>query len=123
MPPLFFGPISNITPPFCSHFKCHTSPNSRALRAPSTTAVDLIKAEYGPLTAAYLNKFLSGELYRAYSTGLEDGIVTSQGAESAMNAALVNKVRRVEPMAMLRLVAESQCRKFNEQKVVRSVPS
>ncbi len=85
--------------------------------------MDLIKAEYGPQTAAYLGKFPNGELYRAYSTGLKDGIVTSQGAESAMNAALVNKIRCVEPMAMLKHVAESQCRKFNEQKVVRSVPS
>jgi hypothetical protein len=96
---------------------------SRALRAPSPREVDLIKAEYGPQTAAYLGKFPNGELYRAYSTGLEDGIVTSQGAESAMNAALVNKIRCVEPMAMLKLVAETQCRNFNEQKVVRSVPS
>lgn len=96
---------------------------SRALRAPSTTDVDLIKAAYGPLTKKFLEKYPDNESYRAYSPGLMDTIVTSQGAESAMNAALSNKIRRVEPTAMLKLIAEAQCRKFNAQKVLRSVPS
>ena len=63
------------------------------------------------------------EPYRAYSPGLEDTIVTSQGAESAMNAAPTNKIHRAEPTAMLKLVAESQCRNFNAKKVLRSVSS
>ena len=96
---------------------------SRALRAPSTIDVDLLKAAYGLLTKKYLDKFPDQESYRAYSLGLKDTIVTSQGAESAMNAALSNKIRRVEPTAMLKLIAETQCRKFNAQKVLRSVPS
>jgi hypothetical protein len=96
---------------------------SRALWAPSPLEVDLITASYGPQQKAYLGKFPKEEPYRAYSPGLEDTIVTSQGAESAMNAALTNKIRRVEPTAMLKLIAESQGRKFNAQKVLRSVPS
>ena len=71
---------------------------SRAVRAPSTLEVDLLKASYGPAQKLYLSKYPDSELYRAYSPGLADNIVTSQGAESSMNAALTNKIRRVEPM-------------------------
>lgn len=95
---------------------------SRALRAPSKLEVDQIKALYGPRQKAWLARFPDHELYRAYSPGLNDTIVTSQGAESAMNAALANKIRRVEPMAMLKLNAETQQRKFRAEKVLRSVP-
>ena len=90
---------------------------SRALRAPSVLEVEQLKASYGPAQKAYLGKFPDSELYRACSPGLEDTIVTSQGAESSMNAALANKIRRVEPMAMLKLIAETQQRKFKTQKV------
>jgi len=89
---------------------------SRALRAPSTLQVDLIKSKYGPAQKAYLGKYPDSELYRAYSPGLKDTIVTSQGAESSMNAALKNKIRRVQPMAMLVLTAQTQQRKFNSKK-------
>ena len=95
---------------------------SRALRAPSRQQVDLIKSTFGPRQAAWLNRFPDRELYRAYSLGLNDNIVTLQGAESAMHAALVNKIRCVEPMAMLKLNAETQCRKFHAEKVLCSVP-
>ena len=90
---------------------------SRALRAPSVLEVEQLKASYGPAQKSYLGKFPDRELYRACSPGLEDTIVTSQGAESSMNAALANKIRRVEPMALLKLIAENQQRKFNAQKV------
>ena len=90
---------------------------SKAVRAPSQLEVDLIKTSYGPGQTTYLGKYPDSELYRAYSTGLTDTIVTSQGAESSMNAALKNKIRRVEPMQMLKLIAETQQRKFNIQKV------
>ena len=90
---------------------------SRAVRAPSTLEVDLLKASYGPAQKLYLSKYPDRELYRAYSPGLRDNIVTSQGAESSMNAALTNKIRRVEPMEMLKLIAETQQRKFKTQKV------
>ena len=80
---------------------------SRALRAPSVLEVEQLKVSYGPAQKAYLGKFPDSELYRACSPGLVDTIVTSQGAESSMNAALANKIRRVEPMAMLKLITSS----------------
>ena len=84
--------------------------------------MDQIKSTFGPRQAAWLNRFPNRELYRAYSLGLKDNIMTSQGAESAMKAALVNRIRCVEPMAMLQLNAETQCRKFHAEKVLCSVP-
>jgi hypothetical protein len=45
-----------------------------------------------------------------------DFILTSQGAESAMNAALKNKIRCVEPFAMLRIIAATDCSKFYRMK-------
>ena len=95
---------------------------SRALRAPSKLEVDLIKDEYGPRQKKWLDRFPDSELYRAYAPGLKDNIVTSQGAESAMNAALANKIRRVEPLSMLKLNAEAQRRKFYTEKVLCRVP-
>lgn len=96
---------------------------SRALRAPSMLEVEVIKQSYGAQQHAYLSKFSDKELYRAHSPGLEDTIVTSQAAESAMSAAQANKIRLVEPMAMLKNLAEAQGRKFNAQQVLSCVPS
>ena len=90
---------------------------SKALRAPSKREVELIKASYGPAQRAFLEKYPDSELYRAFSPGLKDTIVTSQGAESSMNAALANKIRCSEPMAMIMRIAETQQRKFNANKV------
>ena len=110
--------LKNTTPKLGPEEKA-TGPGlySRAFQAPSQLEVDQIKAEYGPRQKPWLDRFPDSELYRAYSLGLEDTIVTSQGAESAMNAALANKIRRVEPFAMMKLNAEMQSRKFNVEKV------
>ena len=90
---------------------------SSALRAPSVPDVEQIKGRYGRAQKTYLDKYMDSELYRAYSPGLVDTIVTSQGAESSMDAALANKIRCVQPMEMLKLIGETQQRKFNAQKV------
>jgi len=94
---------------------------SRALRAPSVAHVEAIKATYGPNQKKYLDKFKDEELYTAYTTrmGLSD---TSQGAESAMHAALANAARKSEPMTMLMKIAESEAKKFNAKKVAHSSP-
>jgi hypothetical protein len=89
----------------------------KALHAPSKFEVDFIKSTYGQRTREYLSKYPDEELYQAYSSGLQDNILTSQGAESSMNAALSNKIRCVEPMAMLKIIVEKQCSKFNKAKV------
>eukprot|EP00614_Pseudopedinella_elastica_P009939 CAMPEP_0172588764 /NCGR_PEP_ID=MMETSP1068-20121228/7626_1 /TAXON_ID=35684 /ORGANISM="Pseudopedinella elastica, Strain CCMP716" /LENGTH=82 /DNA_ID=CAMNT_0013384197 /DNA_START=33 /DNA_END=278 /DNA_ORIENTATION=+ len=65
---------------------------SRALRAPSALEVEQLKASYGPDQKEYLGKYPDSELYWACSPGLKDTIVTSQEAESSMNAALANKI-------------------------------
>ena len=79
--------------------------------------MEQLKDTYGPAQALYLGKYPDSELHRAFSPDLRDNIVTSQGAESSMNAALTNKIRRVEPMEMLKVIAETQQRKFKTQKV------
>lgn len=83
----------------------------RAVRAPSRTQVDALKAQYGPKQKAYLSKFADSEIYRAYSN-LQDLIFTSQGAESQMSAALRNNIRSVEPQQMLRTVVDIQRNAF-----------
>ena len=90
----------------------------RALRAPSTQEVDAIVAQYGPKTKAYLARFRNNRLYRAYCDGLGDLVITSQGAESQMNAALRNKIRCVEPQAMLENIVSSQRAKFYRLKAI-----
>lgn len=104
------GPKENATGP---------EKYSRALRAPSELHVKEIKATYGPNQKKYLDKFKDKELYTAFTTrkGLS---VTSQGAESAMNAALANAIRKSEPMTMLMQVVESEAKKFNAKKVAHS---
>ena len=69
----------------------------------------------GPKQAAYLARYEDNELYRVYST-LKDEYSTSQGAESAMNALLQNKIRCIEPQAMVQVVLETQRNKFYRQK-------
>ena len=93
----------------------------RALRAPSQQQVNEIKMTYGPNQKRYLDKFKDEELYTAFTnrSGLSD---TSQGAESAMNAALANAIRKVEPMTMLLRIVESEAKKFNAKKVAHSSP-
>jgi len=90
---------------------------SRALRAASTLEVDQIVAQYGPNQKKWLERFSDSELYRAYSPGLKDGIVTSQGAESAMLAAVANNIRRVEPLSMIKINVETEASKFYAEKV------
>jgi hypothetical protein len=87
----------------------------RALRAPSKARVDDLVQQYGPRQKDYMDKYKLSELYKAYS-GLEDLVVTSQGAESSMNAALKNNIRNVEPMAALQNIVMSQFNKFNRVK-------
>jgi hypothetical protein len=56
---------------------------------------------------------------------LKDNIVTSQGGASALyvhERSLANKIRRVEPMSMLKLNAEAQYCKFYTVKVLYRVP-
>ena len=60
----------------------------------------------------WIKQFPDRELYRAYAPGLKGNIVTSQGGECAMNAALANKIRRVEPISMLKLNAERSTARF-----------
>ena len=104
------GPKENATGP---------EKYSRALRAPSVAHVEEIKATYGPNQKKYLDKFEDKELYTAYTS--RNGLsVTSQGAESAMNAALANAIRKSEPMTMLMQVVESEAKKFNAKKVAHS---
>jgi hypothetical protein len=88
---------------------------SRALRAPSKALVDAVVAQFGPRQATYLSKYNKEELYKAYSN-LKDSIVTSQGAESAMHAALKNNVRNVEPMKMLETIVNKGHEKFMQLK-------
>jgi len=73
----------------------------------------------------WLEQFPDRELYRAYAPGLKGNIVTSQGGASALyvhERSLANKIRRVEPMSMLKLNAEAQYCKFYTVKVLHSVP-
>lgn len=83
----------------------------RALRAPSREAVDALKELYGRKTKEYLSKFDDSELYRAYSA-LQDLVVTSQGAESSMSAALRTQIRSVEPQTMLQKLVLLQRSRF-----------
>ena len=70
----------------------------------------------------WLERFPDSELYRAYAPGLKDNIVTSQGGRVRHERSLANKIRRVEPMSMLKLNAEAQYCKFYTVKVLHSVP-
>lgn len=91
---------------------------SRALRAASTLEVDQIVAQCGPNQRKWLERFSYSELYRAYSSGLKDGIATSQGGESSMHAAVANNIRHVEPLSMLKINAETEASKFYAEKVL-----
>ena len=86
-----------------------------ALYAPSQEMVDHIVTQMGPRQQEYLATNENHELYRAYSS-IEDPVITSQGAESSMNAGLTNNIRNVEPMAMLESIVGSQFAKFERMK-------
>jgi hypothetical protein len=88
---------------------------ARAHSAPSRAEVDSIVSQYGPKTKAYLARYENCELYPAYSN-IIDSVKTSQGAESAMCAALKNNIRSAEPMKMLEIVVSTQRRTFNTNK-------
>ena len=85
------------------------------MRAPSTEETDAIVASFGPNATAYLSKYPKSELFTSYSR-IVDSIITSQGAEAAMNGALVNKIRCVEPTAMLHAMANTQRLKLAKNK-------
>ena len=71
----------------------------------------------------WLERFPDSELYRAYAPGLKDNIITSQGGGRVRHErSLANKIRRVEPMSMLKLNAEAQYCKSYTVKVLHSVP-
>ena len=88
---------------------------AKAMRAPSTEETDAIVASFGPNATAYLSKYPKSELFTLYSR-IVDSIITSQGAEAAMHAALVNKIRCVEPTAMLHAMANTQRLKLAKNK-------
>ncbi|PXF42487.1 hypothetical protein BWQ96_07796 [Gracilariopsis chorda] len=79
----------------------------RALHAPTRAVVDHIVRQYTDKQKEYLGNFYPEELYKACS-GLEDTIVTSQGAESQMSASLRNHIRSVEPQKLLQKVVYIQ---------------
>jgi hypothetical protein len=90
---------------------------SKALRAPSRAKADSYVAQYGPKQVSYLSRFGFDQLYRSYAStdGLPDLAVTSQAAESNMNAALKNKLRATEPQDLLKKMVDLQRSKFNKQ--------
>ena len=45
--------------------------------------------------------------------------MTSQGAESAMNQGLANKIRCVEPLSILKLTVETEASTFYTEKVLQ----
>jgi len=87
---------------------------SSALRAPSQARVDNITARYGPKQTDYLSKFDKRELYRSCAAdgrGLQDLVLTSQGAETSMAAALKSGIRATEPHRLLeKIVTEARGR-------------
>jgi hypothetical protein len=86
-----------------------------ALRAPSTDACDAIVRQYGPAQTKYLSKWKPEQLYRAHAK-ISGSYVTSQAAESLMQAALKNSIRSVEPYDILRIMADTEQRKLSERK-------
>ena len=71
----------------------------RALHAPTKTHADLVTAQYGRKTAAYLSKWPHSQLYMS-SSDLEDGIFRSSGPESQNAADIKNLIRSVQPQEM-----------------------
>ena len=86
-----------------------------ALYAPSQKLADDIILQYSEKQAAYLSKYPKERLYVSYSN-LEDGMLTSQGAESQMRASIRNQIRTVEPQKMLTNVIMTQRRNFLQHK-------
>jgi hypothetical protein len=115
--------------PFCDerHVKKNMAPKisgnkekglklyASALRAPSKARVDAIVESYDDSQKLYLLKYPLTQLYKAYAE-LEDLVLTSQGAESTMSAALRNKIRAMEPQDMLQAIVTKQHEKFYKQK-------
>jgi hypothetical protein len=94
---------------------------SQAMRAPSRELADAARARFSVRQEEYVSRFPPNQLFKAYVPvgGLCDLVKTSQGAESAMNAALTNGIRSAEPMSMLKAIAESDCAKMERKKVPR----
>ena len=115
---LFLDPLhvkKNMSPHLGTGKAKGISQYEKAVRAPSREEVNKIVDEYSPSQARYLGKFPKSRLYAAYSH-LEYGVVTSQAAESQMNASLRNQIRTVEPQKMLMNVVLTQRRNFLQHK-------
>ena len=67
------------------------------MKASSTINVDGRKSKFFSKTILYLVSFFDEELFRSYFN-LNDLIFASQGAESAMNAAIISTKQIFEPL-------------------------
>lgn len=111
---LFMDPLhvkKNLASKLGAHKNAGIDLYEQAVRAPTVEGVDSIRRHYTDSALAYLGRIPDSELYRAYSI-LTDLTITSQGAESQMSAALRNKIRSVEPQAMLSHVVLTQRNSF-----------
>lgn len=78
-----------------------------SLHTLSTVEVDSIKHEYGPNKRQYLSRFQYIEQYYAYSR-LKQHIQKIQGYEGQIFFSFRNKIRGVQPQAILKIIVDVQ---------------